>query len=77
MVELKGINLADFRRQKEAVAQAALVEISSRVETIRTLLGEIAELQEATGVEINLYDVRYKLSEIIATQEEDWNSSSC
>jgi hypothetical protein len=74
--EIGGINLSEFRRQREAVTQAALAEVASRVEQIQELLKEIQEISEATGVSVSLYGLKSSINDIGSEIDEDWYSSS-
>lgn len=65
-----------FRKQKEAVQQEANILISEKIALIEKTLEEIAEIAEATGVDVNFYSLTNDLSSLRRRSERGWNSSS-
>lgn len=73
-IQIGEFDLEAFRKQRDAIQAAAYAEVSARVEQIRTLLTEVKEITEATGVEADLYNLRSELSDMV---DSNWNSSGC
>jgi len=69
-----GIDLNEYKKAKEAVTQVAVQAVAERVENIKKLLGEIKDIQQASGIDVDLYSLRWPLEDIDTVN--DWDSSS-
>lgn len=75
-VVVGGVDLTEYKRQKQLVEQATAEAVSERISQIQNLLKEIRDLAEATGVEVDLSDIQYTVTDIRESYERDWSSSS-
>lgn len=70
------VDLKEFRRQKELVVQQAQAQISNKVDEVKSLLADIKELVELSGIQIRIDRLISDSLESIGELHPDWNSSS-
>lgn len=68
-------DLADHKRQRDELVQRANQAVSDKVEQIKALLGDIKDIVELSGIEIDIRGLKYDI-ESIEELHPDWNSSS-
>lgn len=68
-------DLAEHRRQREELVRVANVQVSEKVDQIKSLLGDIKDIVELSGIEIDIRGLKYDI-ESIEELHPDWNSSS-
>lgn len=76
---LLNFDISEYKRQKALIEQHASKGIAERVANIKTLLQEISDLVEISGVELKLGGSYGELSSLIEAVDEkhpEWNSSS-
>jgi predicted dienelactone hydrolase len=69
-----GVDLNEYKKQKEAVTQVAVKAVAERIEGIKKLLGEIKDIQQASDIPVDLEDLKWTLEDVYTVN--DCNSSS-
>lgn len=65
-------DLVAFRKQQQQLKQVASRDIAKKVAEVKSLLKDIKELAELSGVTAEVRDLKYNIEEL----HPDWNSSS-
>lgn len=73
---LSSFDLESFKITKTAIEQAASRLLAEKIEQVKTLLDEIKDISEETGVKVNLRSVVVTLSTVRDITEDSWYSSS-
>lgn len=73
---LSSFDLESFKITKAAIEQAASRLLAEKIEQVKTLLDEIKDISEETGVKVSLRSVVVSLSTVRDITEDSWNSSS-
>lgn len=68
-------DLDAFRKQQQQLKQVASRDIAKKVAEVKSLLKDIKELAELSGVTAEVRDLKYNIEEI-EELHPDWNSSS-
>lgn len=77
-VKFGGIDMVEFKRQKEQVQQLAVQGIAERLEQVKALLNEVQEISEVSNVEVDVDSLGYLLEDIGSGHWTcDRDSSSC
>ena len=74
-VTIGDFDLEAFRKQKEAIVQAANETIAAKIELIKVNLQDIKDIAEAAEVEVDVEGILSAVTDI--DPEYYWNHSSC
>jgi hypothetical protein len=72
-------DLKEFKKQQEAVKKYAASEVANKITEVKSLLAEIKDLVQLSGVEVKLGGGWGELSSAIEAVDEahpDWDTSS-
>lgn len=76
LTEINGINLRELASQRATVTQKATEMVAEKIDQIKELLRDIETIAEATGINLNLYELRSSVNNLGDSHDDNWNSSS-
>lgn len=76
LTEINGIDLKELAAQRATVTQQATKMVAEKIDQIKELLRDIETIAEATGISLNLYELRSSVESLGDSHDSNWNSSS-
>lgn len=70
-----GVDVAEFKKQKAAIQQAATSFVAEKIQEIKKLFEDIKDIAEASEIVVDVRELKYTV-EAIEEMHPDWNSSS-